>query len=160
MSQHRTRQRGIVLIVVLFFVLLTVSGVATFLRRASIDGMIARNRDHGARADALARGGVQLATAILLQDRLDEGGDLRVETREDLWARIGALTATLPDGEELTIRIEDAGAQIPDAQTSSFTCVLDARRFDLEPAIVAQLKNCGCDEQRLHVHNVAVQLNQ
>ena len=105
-------QRGIVLVVVLFFVLLTVSGVATFLRRASIDGMIARNRDHGARAEASARGGIQLATALLLEDRLAEQDDLAVESRDDLWARVGATTATLPAGEALTIRIEDAGARL------------------------------------------------
>ena len=34
-------QRGIILIAVLFFMALLVSGVATFLRRATLDGMIA-----------------------------------------------------------------------------------------------------------------------
>ena len=72
MREAARAQRGIVLIAVLFFIALLVSGVATFLRRATLDGMIARNRDLTARSEALARGGVQLATALLLQDRLDE----------------------------------------------------------------------------------------
>src|SRR5207245_1094048 len=66
------RRSGVVLVVVLFFVLLLASTVATFTRIALIDHMIVRNRDARARADALARGGIRLATALLLEDKLGE----------------------------------------------------------------------------------------
>ena len=126
-----------VLIAVLFFIVLLVSGVATFLRRATLDGMIALNRDLSSRSEALARGGVQLATALLLQDRLDEqlalpleeredeegepprqqrgnpeANEFRSETRGDLWARIGEVEIAVPDGGRLRLRIEDAGSRL------------------------------------------------
>jgi type II secretory pathway component PulK len=55
----------VVLLVVLFFALLLSASVVTFLRRSTVDSMIARNRDSAAQADALARGGVRLAEALL-----------------------------------------------------------------------------------------------
>ena len=110
-GRKRTR-RGIILITVLFFIALLVSGIATFLRRATLDGMIARNRDLAARSEALARGGVQLATALLLQDRLDEGVDPGFETRSDIWARIGEVEIPVDDGGRLRVRIEDTGSRL------------------------------------------------
>lgn len=102
-----------VLLAVLFFVLLASAGVATFLARAVVDGMAARNRDNAARAEALARGGVRLAIAALLQDRLQEKQDqFEADTAEDLWARLGALPLPLEDGGQLQVKVEDAGARL------------------------------------------------
>jgi general secretion pathway protein K len=102
-----------VLIAVLFFIALLVSGIATFLRRATLDGMIAKNRELAARSEALARGGVQLATALLLQDRLDEEGiGFRSDTRADLWARVGEVEIPVADGGRLRLRIEDSGSRL------------------------------------------------
>ena len=56
---NRRRSSGFVLVVVIFFAVLLMSSIATFLRRATIDASIISNRDHAARAEALARGGVQ-----------------------------------------------------------------------------------------------------
>jgi general secretion pathway protein K len=123
MRRRARIQRGIILITVLFFIALLVSGIATFLRRATLDGMIARNRDLAARSEALARGGVQLATALLLQDRLDEepapvpqdqaaAERFSGETRNDLWARVGELEIPVADGGQLRLRIEDAGSRL------------------------------------------------
>lgn len=113
MRTARRGERGLVLAAVLFFVLLMVGAVATFMRRATVDGMIARNRDAAAGAEALARGGVQLAIALLLQDRLDEAEtDFRSDTREELWAQVGSVQLRMPDGGELVLRIEDAGARL------------------------------------------------
>lgn len=107
------RRAGMALLTVMFFILLAVSGIATFLRRATLDAMLVRNRDFAARSEALARGGIRLATALLLQDRFDESEiDFRAETRHDLWARVGATTLTLADGGELQLHIEDAGARL------------------------------------------------
>jgi general secretion pathway protein K len=131
MRRKTHAQRGIILIAVLFFIALLASGVATFLRRATLDGMIARNRDLASRSEALARGGIQLATALLLQDRLDEEtaplelepktetpddapapSSFRSETRRDLWAKIGELEIPTDDGGRLRLRIEDAGSRL------------------------------------------------
>jgi general secretion pathway protein K len=106
-------ERGVVLLVVLFFSLLLSSSIVAFVRRSTVDSMIARNRDNAARADALARGGVRLAQALLVQDRLLE------QTREsplaelpgDPWAR--ARNAQIQvGGGVLRLRIEDSGARL------------------------------------------------
>ena len=101
-----------ILIAVLFFIALMASGVATFLRRATLDGMIARNRDLTSRSEALARGGVQLAIALLLQDRLDEAEDFPLDTRSDLWAKVEELEIPVSDGGQLRLHIEDTGARL------------------------------------------------
>lgn len=105
------RQQGLVLASVLFFVLLTVSTIATFQSRATVDGLIARNRDFSSRCEALARGGVQLGVALLLQDRLDEQkADFRSDSVDDVWATVGGFET--PDGGRLRLRIEDTSARV------------------------------------------------
>jgi len=102
-----------VLIAVIFFIALLVSGITTFLRRATLDGMIAKNRDLVARSEALARGGVRLATAVLLQDRVDEVAiGFRSDSRNDLWARIGEAEIAVADGGLMQVQIEDAGSRL------------------------------------------------
>ncbi len=125
------RRSGIVLVVVLFFALLLASTVATFARIALIDHMVIKNRDARARADALARGGIRLATAFLLEDTLGEasggapaagasGVGPAAETAavtgldhgEELWARISGAPITFEDGSMLQIEIEDVAAKL------------------------------------------------
>jgi len=78
-----------------------------------VDGMAASNRDAAARAEALARGGVRLAIAALLQDLLQEKEEaFEVDTAEDLWARLGAQPIPLEDGGLLQIKVEDAGSRL------------------------------------------------
>lgn len=102
-----------VLVVVLFFALLLASTVATFARKALIDHMIVRNRDARARAEALARGGVQLATALLLEDKLRASQIERpLDHRGQLWARVGGQSIVPDEGTELRIEIRDAGARL------------------------------------------------
>jgi general secretion pathway protein K len=109
----RRRDRGLVLIAVLFFVVLAYAGVGTFLARAFVDGRSATNRDHAARAEALARGGVRLAVAALLIDRAGEQqADFEVDTPSDPWALLGASPVPLPDGGLLHVRVEDSGAKL------------------------------------------------
>jgi type II secretory pathway component PulK len=133
------RRSGIVLVVVLFFALLLAGTVATFARIALIDHMIVRNRDARARADALARGGIRLATALLLEDKLGEGNagkpaagtsDLNkpnkpavaaggsgaakpaLDHRNELWARVSGAPITFEDGSTLRLDIEDAASKL------------------------------------------------
>jgi general secretion pathway protein K len=107
------RQRGFVLVIVIFFAALLFSAIATFSRRATLDSAIVVNRDNGARAEALARGGIQLAVALLLQDRLEEQRlDLPIDSSADLWAQVAAAPIETEDGGRLEIAIEDAGARV------------------------------------------------
>ena len=105
-----------VLVIVLFFTLLLVSSIATFMRRATIDSFIVRNRDAAARAEALARGGVRLAEALLLEDRLEEEasaeGGFRVESLFDAWGRVRGVDLEPAEDAELYLEIEDSGARL------------------------------------------------
>ena len=102
-----------VLMAVLFFVLLSSASIATFLSRATVDGFAAQNRDGAARAEALARGGVRLAVAALLADRLRESEqEFAADTAQDGWALLSGLPFELPDGGLLRVRVEDAGAKL------------------------------------------------
>jgi general secretion pathway protein K len=100
--------------VVLFFALLLASTVATFARIALIDHMIVRNRDARARADALARGGIRLATALLLEDKLAEQGENapKLDHRDELWARVSGEPMEFEDGSSLRLSIEDVAAKL------------------------------------------------
>ena len=107
------RESGVVLVVVLVFVLLLASTVATFLKRAVVDTMIARNRDSGARAEALARGGIRLGTVLILEDRLREiSGDLGIDASSDLWAKVQGIPIPVEEGATLQLHIEDAGDKL------------------------------------------------
>jgi general secretion pathway protein K len=109
------RRRGFVLLVVLFFLVLMISTVGTFLRRSTLDGAIVRNRDLAARAEALGRGGVRIAIALLQQDVLDEQSDraLPGETRFDLWAdALDQLELPTDDGGTLRLHVEDSASRI------------------------------------------------
>jgi general secretion pathway protein K len=110
----RSRQEGVILLVVLFFALLLTAGVATFLRRATVDSMISRNREQAAQADALARGGVRLAEALLLEDLLGDTqqGSLPMDSGLDPWALKGASIPTDDAGDELKLTIEDTGGRL------------------------------------------------
>jgi type II secretory pathway component PulK len=127
--------------VVLFFALLLASGVATFLRRAIVDSMISRNREAAARADALARGGVRLGGALLLEDRLQEasGAALPLETGLDAWAQ--GLELETPDGAHLRLRIDDAGARLNlNALFATQEGGLPAAQPNAEPFLIALLE--------------------
>jgi general secretion pathway protein K len=107
------RREGFVLLAVVFFYVLLVSFVATFLRRAVLDTHVVRNRDAAETAEALARGGIELATALLLEDRLlEQEAEFRVETLGDVWAEAGNVEIPGEDGALLRLRVEDAGARL------------------------------------------------
>jgi general secretion pathway protein K len=110
------RREGFVLVVVLVFALLLAASVATLARRAVVDSMIVRNRDAAASAEAIARGGLRLATALLIEDRLREQrgsqGEFRSENAEDVWAQAGEVVVQTDDGGALRLEIRDAGARL------------------------------------------------
>jgi type II secretory pathway component PulK len=106
------REHGVVLLVVVFFALLLASAVATFVSRSTVDAAITRNRESVAQAEALARGGIRLGEALLLEDRLREasGEALAIDTGLDVWAQ--GLDYPLADGSLLRVRIADTGARL------------------------------------------------
>ena len=110
-GRQRGRRDGVVLLLVLFFALLLTTAIASFLSRATVDSMIARNREAAAQADALARGGIRLAQALLAEDRLleQQGVALPIDSHLDVWARVKDLEVPNEAGE-LRISIQDTGA--------------------------------------------------
>ena len=118
-AMRKERRSGVVLAMVLILGLLLSTTVITFSRRSMIDGLISRNRDRASQAEALARGGIQVALGLLLEDALADGesaeeggGGLVGDTLEDDWARIDQIELVTPDGDTLHIQIRDTGARL------------------------------------------------
>jgi type II secretory pathway component PulK len=108
----RRRQSGVILMVVLFFSLLLTASIASFQRQAVMDAMIVRNREDAAQAEALARGGIRIAQAVLIQDRLaEEAGEVPIDGREDSWAQLAA-TPIEAGGGTLQLEIRDSGGRL------------------------------------------------
>ncbi len=132
------RQQGVALIAVLVFVALATSALVLFMRRASLDTLAIGQHENAARADALARGGVQLAIALLIDDRLREQvSDFRAETLRDGWAVARTVPLAVSGGGSLRLTIEDAGSRL------NLNALFEkgAPRSELtEPLLVALLK--------------------
>ena len=112
-ARTRRGESGIVLLIVLFFVLLLTTAVATFVRRAAVDTLIARHRDAARQAEALARGGIELAKVLLLEDRIREEFDqLRVESADEPWARTASVALPVGDEALLHLQILDSGSRL------------------------------------------------
>jgi type II secretory pathway component PulK len=105
---------GIVLLVVLFFALLLTGSIATFVKRSTVDALIARNRIAVTQAETLARGGVRLAVGLLLEDRIQEAsnGGVQGDNLQDIWARAAATPIETPSGARLRLRIEDSSSRL------------------------------------------------
>ncbi len=109
----RRRESGVALIAVLLFVALAVSAIVLFLQRATFNALAIRNHDNAARAEALARGGVRLATALLIDDGAREAAsEFRADSLQDAWAQARLAPIVLPDGTSVRLTIEDAGARL------------------------------------------------
>jgi general secretion pathway protein K len=106
------RQAGVILMVVLFFTLLLTASIASFQRQAVMDAMIVRNREDAAQAEALARGGVRIAQALLIHDRVEEAaGADAVDNHQDLWARFKDTPIEVGGGT-IEIEIRDVGSRL------------------------------------------------
>ena len=118
-ASRRPRESGVVLALVLVLALLLSASVITFARRAVIDTMIVRNRDAAARAEALARGGLRIASALLVEDRVTKlliGAKTATQrdvspgnTPDDLWHRVRNLELIDQNDGRMRMRIRDAG---------------------------------------------------
>jgi general secretion pathway protein K len=115
----RNAERGVVLALVLVLAMLLSVSIIGFTRRAVMDTMIVSNRDNAARAAALARGGIRLASAVLTADRLAKNVSFsNVEgllpttpgnTEDDLWNQVRNFQLVDKQGGQLRIEIHDAG---------------------------------------------------
>ena len=141
MSLER-RQRGMVLALVLVLALLLSVSMVGFARRAVIDTMIVNNRDDGARAAALARGGLRLATALLIEDRLAKYLSTRGapgvrsttpgNTEDDLWNQLREFELVGPEGGRLRLEIHDAGGLLNLNAVVPYTAQAEAADKDAE----------------------------
>jgi type II secretory pathway component PulK len=123
MSGSPTRRReGVVLALVLVLALLLSVSMISFTRRAVIDTMIIDNRDDAARAAALARGGLRLAVALLIEDRLSknlqttDAENVRYaspgNTQDDLWNQVRNLEIVDALGGRVRLEIRDSGGRL------------------------------------------------
>ena len=117
MKLNHREERGIVLPLVLIIGLLLSASVVTFVHRSVVDKLVVVNRDRGEAAAALARGGVQIAIAVLFEDRLQkiiqqQSGEPSGSSLEDLWARLANQPLKTDWGGQLVVRIEDSGARL------------------------------------------------
>jgi len=114
----RRDERGVILLMVLVFALLLTASVATFLRTSTMDTFIVRNREARAQADALARGGIRVATGLILMDSVEnpeapaDAEPLGINTAQSSWRQRSNRTMLLPGGATLRLQIEDAGAKL------------------------------------------------
>lgn len=109
----RRREAGAVLAMVLILALLLSTAVVSFARRATVDYMIVQNREAIARADALARGGIRIATGLLLHDgAATEDAAAPYSSFLSLWAQLDRYPIVTPDGAQLRIVIRDEGAKL------------------------------------------------
>ena len=125
------RERGIVLAIVLVLIFALITAVYAFQRRAIIDTTIAQNRLAAAEADALARGGIRIAEAIVYLAHLKEAAaDLDAAggaggaagpasglgqallPAGDLWERVGDFPLEFSHDRSLRITIEDEGVRL------------------------------------------------
>lgn len=113
-ARARRRESGVVLVLVLFYVLLLTATIATLQRRVAVDAGIAVNRDRAAAAEALARGGVRLAQALLLEDLRLDAGEQRPDSLWDVWALAGLAPIFVDEegDQSLRLEIEDTAARI------------------------------------------------
>lgn len=95
---------------VLFFALLLTSSIATFLKRSTIDYMVSRHREDAAQAEAVARGGVQIALALILDDKVQK--ELPVHTGRERWATARNVVIEIGDGAVLRLSIQDTGSKV------------------------------------------------
>ena len=117
MKNENKRTQGIVLPLVLIIGLLLSAGIFTFLNRSIVDGILVSNRDNSAAAIALARGGIQIGTAVVYRQRyraqvLVNSNRDAGSTLDDFWARVGYSSLETEWGGKLVVEVEDAGARL------------------------------------------------
>ncbi len=150
------RQRGVVLLIVLFFALLLTASITTFLKRSTVDAILSRNRDAMLRAEALARGGVELAKALLVDDKVGDTSDPAtpgLDSHLDGWARVADAEIEAGGGARLHLRIEDAGSRLNLNALFSFdenARLPDRTQLFLDAFLERMIEDLPVDEQEFY----------
>jgi len=125
---NRRRESGIALAIVLILIVLLVTAVYAFSRRAVINVNITQNRLAASKAEAAARGGLRLAEAVVfmirLQEQAGEAGDdptaaealsalgLDDAAGADIWKQFENFPIELDAGNNVTIAIEEMSGRL------------------------------------------------
>jgi len=121
MSGARLRNRreaGVALAIVLVVVMLLSLVAVTFASRSVTDGLISLNKDRAGQAQALARGGIRVATAVLYQVRVRQmvnpfvAPEPEIATDAAFWAAFADMPATTKDGSTLRLEIRDTASRL------------------------------------------------
>ena len=80
--------------------------------KGPVDAAVSRNREAASRAEALARGGIQLATAVIrVEQAAKEASGQLIDSREDGWYRLRDVDIPAGDDAVLRIEVDDAGSR-------------------------------------------------
>lgn len=106
-------EEGVVLLLVLVLVVVAISTAYAMSKTSLIEVMSTRQHGQHARADLLARSGIELAVRTL-QDDLLEGDETtrQVESELDAWALLSNQEISLPGDAVLRVKIRDAGGKL------------------------------------------------
>jgi type II secretory pathway component PulK len=106
-------EEGVVLLLVLVLVVVAISTAYAMSKTSLIEVMSTRQHGQHARADLIARSGIDLAIRAL-QDDLLEGDDTTKEVESDLdaWAVLSNQEITLPGDAVLRVKVQDAGGKL------------------------------------------------
>jgi type II secretory pathway component PulK len=105
-------EEGVVLLLVMVLIAVSISIAYATAKTSAVDVLSARQREHQARAQVLARSGVAIATRALLDDASAQDALNQIEGPYDAWALLGQQPIELEDGGRLDIQVHDAGARI------------------------------------------------
>ncbi len=118
-ATERRRESGVALAIVLVVVLLLTLVAATFASRAVTDGLVSRNKDRAAQAEALARGGVRVATGVLYSvrtrqviQRVSQPEEPEIASNDAFWLALRDAPSTTRAGSTLRIEIHDTAAKL------------------------------------------------
>lgn len=113
-ADPRRGERGVVLLLVLVILTLTIGSVYAFAARTTVDVLAVRHRAERARAELLARSGVDLATRAIIDDSTTSEDPYAAaqETSEDAWRLLGRQPIEVPGGGVLELSIRDAASKL------------------------------------------------
>jgi type II secretory pathway component PulK len=100
------------MLLVLVIIVLSISSVGAFARRATLEVTGMRHRADRGRAELLARSGVAVAVRALKDDLIRAADSGSIESPRDPWYLIGERAVEVPDQGLLRIRVRDMGAKI------------------------------------------------
>ncbi len=111
---ERRGERGVVLLLVLVILTLTIGSVYAFQARTTVDVIAVRYRSERARAELLARSGVDLATRAIIDDSTTSEDPYAAsqETADDAWRLLARQPIVVPGGGVVELAIRDAGSKL------------------------------------------------